>query len=432
MKWLVGIGGVLLAALVFSGSLAAIPREFAVQALDRHDPDGAQRWLDWAARLGPGDPETAFLKARLLRKLGRAVDSGEALERAVRLGLDPQRARRETLLARASSGDVLDIAFELDRMLIDPGDDGREICEAYANGLLMAADYDTAGAIIQVWKQDFPDHAQPYYLSGRALEHLSRHEQAEQEYRAALDRQPDHLPALYAMGRFLLSRNQAEEARTFFERGLDFPHNAAPRIGLAKYYRSQGRPDEARRLLEQVVALPHEALVQGYQRVDEPLEGLPAHYELGSLLSSLGDHASALPLLDQAVAADPGNQEARYARGLALRNAGRLDEASAELEAVAAARQALTEADRLVDQIRLDEPMVAERLRIGELYMQYGSRKRGEMWLKAALAYDPHLQRAHELLAEYYAERAREDPDYAPLAAEHRRAAAGSDARDTP
>jgi len=429
---LVVIGTGLLVALIMSGQLAAIPRGFAVQALHRHDLDGAERWLNRAARLGPADPETVFLNARLLRKLGHTIDSGKELDRAVRLGLDPQRARRETLLSRASAGDVFELAFELDKMLIDPQDDGQEICEAYVNGLLITANYDTASAIIGVWKQDFPDDAQPYYVFARALEHLGRHEQAEEEYRAALAKQPDHLAALYALGRFLLARNRAEEAQAIFQRGLDFPYNAAPMIGLAKCYRSQGQIDDARRLLETVVAIPHDALVQGYQRVDEPLEGLPAHYELGSLLSALGDYAAALALLDQAVAADPRNLEARYARGVALRGAGRLDEGGAELEAVASARKALSEADRLVDRLNPEEPMIAERFRIGELYMQYGSKKRGEMWLKAALSYSPQLKRAHELLADYYAERAREDPDYAPLAAEHRRAAESIDVPDTP
>jgi tetratricopeptide (TPR) repeat protein len=432
LRWLALIGVVLLAILVLSGRLAAIPRGFAVQALHRHDLDGAQRWLDWAARLGPRDPETAFLQARLLRKLGHNLESGQELERAVRLGLDPQRARRETLLARAGTGDVFNIAMELDRMLIDPGDDGREICEAYVNGLLVTANYDTASALIAVWKQDFPDDAQPYYVFARALEHLGRHEQAEQEYRAALDKQPDPQAALYVLGRFLLTRNRAADAQSCFQRALEFPYNAAARIGLAQCLRTEGRTDEARRMLEAVVKLPRDAVVQGYQRVDEPLEGLPAHYELGSLLSALGEYETALPLLEQAVAANPRDLEARYARGVALRGAGRLDEGSAELEGVAAARKALTEADRLVDGLKPDEPMVAERFRIGELYMQHGSRKRGEMWLKAVLSHDPQHKRAHELLAEFYAELARDDPDYAAAAEEHRRAAAGIDAPDPP
>jgi Tfp pilus assembly protein PilF len=77
------------------------------------------------------------------------------------------------------------------------------------------------------------------------------------------------------------------------------------------------------------------------------------------------------------------------------------------------------------------DPHVAERYRIGELFLRHENARKGEFWLLDALRHDPHYEPAHALLAEYYRELAKTEPAYATLAEEHQQQAGGA-ASETP
>lgn len=412
------------AALYFTGMLSRITNSWAAEALSSQQIDEGLAWIEWSRRLGPHLAETEFLLARACRKQGQLDAMTRHLRRAASLGAERERLRREEVLAAAQSGRLSGRFDELDKLLLDDRGDGAEILEAYVNGLLIESDYQRAEYLLQSWIEAFPDDPQPHYLKGRVHRHLRNFEAAEDAFRAALERDAEHHAAAYQMGTMFLERNRVDEAVSLLERCLAMKWNAIAKLGLARCYREKGEADKARPFLEELVALPEEVVERSFQRVGQPREGWPAAFELGQLELATGNYDAALKWLQKAIDANPDDLDTRYAWAIALRHTGDAERSLEELQRVNEARQALTEVDRLVDQIDPLQPYVAERFRIGELYMEYGSKRTGEFWLKSVLHYAPRHAEAHRLLAEYYAQLATKDPRYESLAAEHRMQAA--------
>lgn len=423
---------VALVAVWWTGGFGIWPRRQAMRAIAAGRLDEAESWIRRALLLDRGSAESYFLLARIQRRQGQLREFDESLRRASARGLARQRADKERLLAQAQSGQIEPIQSQLDEFLIRGDSDGREVFEAYVNGCLAAARLDEAALLIDGWERTFPDDPQPNYYRGRLLKHYQQYERAAEQFERALEKRPDHYAAVYLLGQLLLLQNRTQQALVLFQQCDAVRYNAAARIAQAKALRALGRIDEARSLLESVVQLPEEQVRLSFQRVGDRYEGAPAHFELGSLESTAGRYEAALRWLDEAVRANPQDLSARYARGIALRGVGRAEEAAQEFQAVIEARRALREVDRLADLVSSDPTLVEERVRIGELYLTYESKKTGEYWLKTALARDPHHARAHELLARYYQERSGDDAAYTGLAEHHRRLADNSRADGNP
>ncbi len=429
-RWLHLIAGIAVVGLVaiwWTGALAIWPRHQAQQAIHEGRLDEAETLIRRALWIDGGSAESYFLLARIQRKLGSLPEFVDSLDEAVEQGLSRERAERERLLAQAQSGQIAETQAELDYWLLHAEDaEGPELLEAYVNGCLVSARLNEAGVLIDGWEEAFPADPQPNYYRARMLMYTREHEQAAEQLRRALEKRPEHHAAAYLLGQVLIQQNKIDEALVYFQQSTEMHYNAAPLIAEAKTLRTLGRVDEARTVLQGVIELPEEELRLSYRRVGDRYEGAPAHFELGNLESALGNHEAALPFLEEALRANPRDLTARYAYGISLRGVGRVDEAAVELATVSDARQELVEVDGLADRVAADPTLVEERVRIGELYLTYESQLTGEYWLKTALVRDPDNPRAHALLATLYEERAREDDDYAGLAAYHRQMAGDS------
>lgn len=343
-------------------------------------------------------------------------------------GADVEAVRREELLIRAQAGEIKPIQHELRALMIDQRGDGQEISEALVNGLIVNNQLDQAFAVIEAWRLSFPKDGHPDYITGRIAEHQENNVKLEAAYRAALAREPHHRQALYRLGRFLLRTKQAEAALVIFQRLSKLNVGAAAVLGEAEASFKTGNGQEASRLLKPLLQLPRATLDRSLVLVDETPEVISVELELGLVESALGNHVEALRLLDIALAHDPNNATARYARAVELRENNRTEEAAQELAAVAHNRKLLTEVDLLIDTIHgsKDKKCLEEKLRVGELFMLHGSRKTGEFWLKQALLVDPHCSKAHELLAGYYLDLSKTRPEFRKLADHHRSSASPS------
>ena len=171
------------------------------------------------------------------------------------------------------------------------------------------------------------------------------------------------------------------------------PDDVDALLGAAQGARLQGNAAEARRHLE--TALPLTLTPQ--QR------GL-ALRDLGRILLDEGKANEALEPLTQAVAILPGDTQVHHARGDALARVGTRDEAQYHH---ARMQQLRTQYERMTGITRrlTTEPANADlRCEAGAILMDAGLKKEGADWLLTALKCDPNHRRAHELLAEYYAE----------------------------
>lgn len=424
---------VLLVSLWAFGALDWLVCRRIESLIDARRYESAESLISWLRSSGSTRAELSFWEGRLRRKQTRGAESVKHLTVARAAGYDAERVRRELILLHAQAGNLSPVRADLELMLTDQRQDAAETCEAFVNGALIDGQTELALAILPVWQQEFPTDPRPYYARGRLFEHKLDTAAAEREYRSAVQRDGKHWPSRYALGRLLLAQKKASEAIVQFQAASRMRDNAAPRLQVARCLRALGKSEEARAILLELLKLSSDDLAKSFVRVAEPEPGLPVELELGLLESSLQNWSEALPWLERVLKDDPQLLEARYSLAVTLRSLGRLDEAQREFAEVQRMREAIAEADRLVDQVvRQTGPCVAERCRIGELFLKNENRRRGEFWLRDALHRDPGYVPAHRLLAEYYQELATRDPAYAELAERHRRAAAVASVRDAP
>lgn len=426
LRWVIVLSIALLllpAGLWQFGAAAAVLNANATAAIAGHDYETAGDWLDIASKLRCSNAQTAFLRARLARKELRLAAVPELLKQAMRLGLPPQQARREYLLLEAQSGRLQDVLQELNDLLIQDSPDGAEICEAYVNGAVMTGAIDLAMTIIPVWKQSWASDPQPCYALARILEHQQDTAGALSELNAAIERNPRHWPSLYSRSQLLAGLGRQDEALLDAIAAAEMRANGAALLQQARCLLNLGRPAEARERLLKILKITPEMLKHSFNLVCEPERGLPVQAELGFAEAALGNPSAAVEWFDQVLSFDPNQLNVRYQRALSLRELGRADEADAELAAVQQIRETLREIDGLADFIRNNpsQPNVAERFRIGELFLLHDDARRGEYWLRDTLNHDPQYAPAHRLLAEYYERLAVRQPDYRTLADRHRK-----------
>jgi tetratricopeptide (TPR) repeat protein len=416
----------LVVLMAFGMGWQPLCHELAERNLRQRRNEAAEAWLDRSAVMPWSSARTHFLRARLSRHLLNLDLAAQELERAQNLGCAAERIARERGYLQAQSGQLENLLPELRRQLLDANEDGQELCEAFANGLLINGLVEDAMTLIAAWKQDYPQDPQPCTTLGRWLESQNRIDEAQAEYAAALKRQTGFAPALYALGRLALNRSQPAEGREQFRLASHaVSANAAPQVGQARCLHQLGEIPAAQAILERVVQLPEAAVARSFALVQDPDTSLPAERLLGEILTGLGQHAEALENLDKALQREPRDPSLRYQRAQCLQGLGRQEEAAGLFREVADDRIAIAEADRLVDEIRQHpgNPQVELRFRVGELFWKHDSSRKAEYWLRNTLVHAPDHPGAHELLAQCYALRASHDPTARNAAAHFRRRA---------
>lgn len=245
-----------------------------------------------------------------------------------------------------------------------------------------------------------------------------------------MTKRPDDLRCHYALGRFFLNQSRIELSERHARACESDVENGAVEILLGRCLWEQGDVASARETLLRVTEWSETDLRSSFQRVGEPLVGRPDAAVLGALEAAEGNHDAALHWLEVAYEAAPDDLDVRYARALALRETGETEAANRELAFVAEAREKLTEVDRLVDELDPYAPEVDKRLRIAELYREFGLNSSAEYWFRSILGHEPGHRRAHEALADYYQSLPGERSQA--LALSHRRAARSVDASPIP
>lgn len=419
-----------LVIFVIAGVPSLLLNQQVAACLARRRYETAEQWLNWCHRLQISNAETTFLNARLSRKQLQLREVPPLLQQALQQGFDRQAVQREYLLLEAQAGRLPTVINELNRMLTQDTHDGAEICEAYVNGAAMMGSVELAETIISSWKQAYPNDPQPFYARARILEYQQRSDEALAELNTAIRKDPRHWPSVYARSRMASAQGRLREALAdAVAAATGMKCNSAPLLQQARCLLDLAEPVEARQVLEQIQSRPPQDLQHSFNLVCEPERGLPLEVELGRAEAALGQTQQAVGWFDKVLARDPRNLSVRYERAICLRELGQSILADSELQSVQQSRQRLSEIDRLADIIREQPelPHVAERCRIGELFLLYDDARRGEFWLKDALNHDPQYEPAHRLLTDYYDSLAREDAAWKILADQHRAAPGDAD-----
>jgi tetratricopeptide (TPR) repeat protein len=408
--WMNGKRGVAVALLIvislplvtwLTGTWEFAAKRFSVKALTERELESARRWAERAVRWNAHDAEAEFLLARTLRKLSLYDDALRHLRRAETLGLDQERIRREGVLALAQTGEIDRVLDDLPKLLMDQQGDGREICEAFANGLLMNGFEDQARLLISQWSVDYPQDPLPDCLLGRMAEHRIMPKEAEQHYRTALKKNPRHLPSAFGLARVLCELRQWQEALDWYRVGLASPIPAPAQYGMAHCLANQGKESEALELLRIAAKTPPSVYAAEAKRLGVSIENDLLATELGSLEAKLGHHEAAIPWLERAVQHNPKHREPRYQLARSLTAVGRGAEAKLHFDWLESTEAKLRELDKLHDAVRANPDDLDARCRLGVLEFEVHSEMAGLFWLRGVLARDPDHVAAKEALARF-------------------------------
>ena len=368
----------------------------ARQALDRGDLAAALSALQSAEHSPFNRAQVQYLLAVANRRAERLDRFERHLDRARELGWPAEDLERQEWLAVAQSGNV---AAVQDRLMqaVDrgaPDEVAAEIYEAVARGHLASHRFRDAWICLDIWLQWRPDAPQARMMRAVLWEQIAVLSSATEDYRAAVQQLPKDPQAQIRLAQVLARQGELEEAETHFQAALGVaPDDPEALLGIAQCAQRRGDPAEARRCLETALALE----LSDRQRAQTLAE-------LGQCLLSEGKVREAVDALARAVALDPAEGPIHYALATALARAGQAEHSRRHFDL---AQQILTKNNRMVEiRRRLVESRDDADLRCeaGLIYIQLGMKKEGADWLKTALRCNPRHRKAHQMLAEYYAE----------------------------
>jgi tetratricopeptide (TPR) repeat protein len=295
----------------------------------------------------------------------------------------------EHLLLRAQAGEVGEVEEPLWQYVERGGPEVPLVLEALSRGYLRMLRSGAALRCLGMLLQRQPNHVEALLMRAAVEEGNDEAREAREDYRRALELDPERDGARLGLAKNLLG-SSPEEAHALFEQLLRRqPDGVEVLLGLAQAEQALGQGDKARACLESVLA----------KDPDNP----KALTRLGALLLNGGEMAEAETLLRRAVAAEPINHEAHFHLYRCLtRQPGRESEADAQV--------ALYERIK-ADVARLGEIAAKEMTRtpddpklhyeLGALYLRYGKPGVGVRWLYSALKLDPGHQPSHRALYDH-------------------------------
>ena len=97
-------------------------------------------------------------------------------------------------------------------MLLKPGDDGAEICAAFASRFAHHFRFRRVLEFLEAWHQNLSDDSEPWLMRGKLFRRWKNWAGAEAEFKEALKRNPNLYEARLALASVLASQRKFEEA----------------------------------------------------------------------------------------------------------------------------------------------------------------------------------------------------------------------------
>jgi tetratricopeptide (TPR) repeat protein len=258
-------------------------------------------------------------RAIVLAQNGRCEEALPALKRASQLGTDKTTKRTAAFagvrcaMLINQTGAAVDFLQTLNREF--PGDP-----EVLSLSVHTYSDLSTRAA--QQLAATAPNSVEAHKLNAEALEAQGKWDDAEKEYKAILQRNPQLPGVHFLLGRLLLSKPDAgpasaEEAKKEFEAELAIdPTNAGAEYVLGELARQQTQWPDA---------------IKHFSRATELDASFgEAFLGLGTTFLTEKRFAEAIPPLQTAVKLEPRNPGAHYSLATALSRAGRKEDADKE------------------------------------------------------------------------------------------------------
>ena len=358
-------------------------------ALEHRKTGKALTWLKWHRFLDSDHPRGHFLMGRALRRMGEYEESLKHLQKALDLHYSAEELRREQNLLWIETGKEDQVGDGWSTLFLNAGSDGPEISKGYVRMSLKKLAIANSVAVLDAWKKDFPDDAEPYVMYGQLHECFMNWRQAAEMYEEALQRSPMHSDALIGLGRVRMELKNYKEAEEVLQiaHSIGAGNKKLPYL-LAECVLNLGRTEKAKTILD-------EQLQQGGNA------GF-IHKLLGSIALDNSDIPQALSHLEQAVKLRPSDAELRVDYAKALKLSGRNEEAKTENDFVKESNIPLIKLAKLTPKLIRDPNNVELRYEIAEITWKYKSRTDGAKWFRSLLQIDPGHLKTHQALVKHH------------------------------
>ncbi len=372
-------------------SYALVQWHMAQEAVKAGRTDEAQRSLDLCLFVWPRSIPVHLLAARAARLRGDFEGTEAHLNRCLKLNHGASEAiQLEFLLLRVQGGEEDEVVSELLSLYVDQNSpESAVILETLSRAYMRNLRYGPAFSCLSRWHEKAPESAEPLRWRGWVLERMNDRGGAMEEYKQALELDPDLVPVRLRLAEMYLEGSDPLGALPHLERlKRQYPDrpDVLARLGQCRFL--QGESAEARRLLESAVEqLPNDSAVLIHLAKLEIQEDHPAKAE---------------EWLRRALQVDPTDTEAELHLVGVLQALDRSQEARAMLaqheKDKATLRRISSALKQGLDGPSLDPGTLTE---IGVLFLRSNERL-GLYWLHQALKRDPDYQPAHQTLADFY------------------------------
>jgi tetratricopeptide (TPR) repeat protein len=402
-----------LAALLVAGLLVGILGRHcwawynyraASAALERYQPDVAQRHLTACLAVWPNSKDAHLLASRAARQSGDFKEADRQLRACQEAaGETSDEIAFEWALLQAADGGLREVEEFLQRQAGQEPRLAPLVFEAVAEGYIRLHRHLDALACVERWLAADPDNLRALELRGQSYQTGKQSRKGSEDFRAVLEREPNRDQTRWHLVLCLLDMGSYDEALShleYLERKK--PDDPEVQVRLARCQNMRGEGDTARKLLDAVLAShPRHAL---------------ALRTRGQFALADRQPAEAEAWLRRAAEVSPHDYQSQWLLLQALQHQKKVQEARTQLLKTEQVKEQAERLGELTGRKLFEQPLdPALHCETGVLLLRRGD-PTGVGWLKSALSLDADYQPAHAALADHY-----ERQGDAKQAEEHRR-----------
>jgi Tfp pilus assembly protein PilF len=381
--------GLLAAFLVARPWIAAAVVDRWWRQIDADQPEkmldqiaGAERWL---GRHG----ELEWLRAEVYRRTGDSVRLKKHVDRAMELGMKPERAKMPFWLRMAQEGSMDEPEQHLATMLQRGWRNKWAVYEPFLKGYIGAWRLGDGNRLLSLWREQEPDSPKIDYWEAALKTVDYQIAPATDLFFKAVAKDPSYHQARLKLAELLVEQSKLPEAEEQFRLLVQQrPDDPQVLTGWARCLMNQGKSQEALKALSKL----------GEATVSEA----PLLFLKSQAAFEAGEHQQAAKWLEELCGRWP--EVAPY-RELQARNFQSLGETAASEKsfAIASASQAKQESiNRLIAQLDQDPANLEVRQQLGTMMMYFLSPEAGSAQLLSALRLEVAQPEVHRLLVDYY------------------------------
>lgn len=363
----------------------------AESAIKKGRPAEARKHLSRCLWFWPRSPEVHLLAARAARMEGDLTDAEAHLNRCLVLQKGASESvQLEFLLLRLRSGEENEVVPVLIDCVEKRHPETPIILETLAQLYIRRLRWQPAYACLTNWIEYDPQSAKAHFWRGWVLERVNSPGRAKEDFRRAVELDPEMVEPRVRLVEVLLLDNSPLEAEPHLQ-FLQARYPTRPDV-LAKagqYYYLKGQYAEARKSLEAAE------------------QGLPDDLIVLSTLTKIDlldrRAAEAERRIHRILKIDSTDTEARYLLVQALQQQGRREEAVQALADYKREYEVVARANKLLqDEAEHPGESAQRAYEIGLHLINAGKRSTGVYWLEQALQRDPLHEATHRALADHY------------------------------